>query len=164
MQEKLENYLDAFANGNAWWKNVSLLHFRWIGTSNLWCQFDKMTGKLFSSLFTTTFFKMQTVFPYFYRSWWPQKISLKRNMYSPFIFKTVFCTIFWGVRSLPLAMLSLKISWKYPQIVSSEDRAKHCFYKWMEFSKGQIISEQNCGVLNFPKKQRNYCENFCPSL
>ena len=81
MQEKLENYLDAFANGNAWWKNVSLLHFRWIGTSNLWCQFGKMTGKLFSSLFTTTFFKMQTVFPYFYRSWWPQKISLKRNMF-----------------------------------------------------------------------------------
>ena len=23
--------------------------------------------------------------------------------------------------------------------------------------KGQIISEQNCGVLNFPKMQRNYC-------
>ena len=111
------------------------------------------------------FFKMQTVFPYFYRSWWPQKISLKRNMYSPFIFKTVFCTIFcWGKRSLPLAVVSLKISWKYPEIGSSEDRAKHCFYKWMEFSKGQIISEQNFGVLNFPKKQRNYCENFCPSL
>ena len=26
-------------------------------------------------------------------------------------------------------------------------------------TKGQIISEQNCGVLNFPKKQRNYCKN-----
>ena len=30
--------------------------------------------------------------------------------------------------------------------------------------KGQIISEQICGVLNFLKKQRNYCQNFCPSL
>ena len=25
-------------------------------------------------------------------------------------------------------------------------------------SKGQIISEQNCGVLGFPKKQRNYTQ------
>ena len=24
--------------------------------------------------------------------------------------------------------------------------------------KGAIISEQNCGVLNFPKKQQNYCK------
>ena len=31
-------------------------------------------------------------------------------------------------------------------------------------TKGQIISEQNCGVLNFSKKQRNYCQDFCPSL
>ena len=30
--------------------------------------------------------------------------------------------------------------------------------------KGQIISEQNCGVLNFPKEQRNYCKDFSPSL
>ena len=30
-------------------------------------------------------------------------------------------------------------------------------------SKGQIISEQNCGVVNFPKKQQNYCKDFCPS-
>ena len=29
--------------------------------------------------------------------------------------------------------------------------------------KGQIISEQYCGVLNFPKKQRNYFKDFCPS-
>ena len=28
-------------------------------------------------------------------------------------------------------------------------------------AKGQIISEQNYGVLNFPKKQRNYCKDFC---
>ena len=31
------------------------------------------------------------------------------------------------------------------------------------YYKGQIISEQNCGVLHFPKKQRNYCKDFCPS-
>ena len=31
-------------------------------------------------------------------------------------------------------------------------------------TKGQIISEQICGVLNFPKMQRNYCKDFCPSL
>ena len=30
--------------------------------------------------------------------------------------------------------------------------------------KGQIISEGNSGVLNFPKKQRNYFKNFCPSI
>ena len=24
-------------------------------------------------------------------------------------------------------------------------------------AKGQTISEQNCGVLNFPKMQQNYC-------
>ena len=30
-------------------------------------------------------------------------------------------------------------------------------------SKGQIILEQNCGVLDFPKKQRYYSKNFCPS-
>ena len=29
--------------------------------------------------------------------------------------------------------------------------------------KGQIISEQRCGVLNFPKKQLNYCKDFCPT-
>ena len=28
-------------------------------------------------------------------------------------------------------------------------------------TKGQIISEQHCGVLNFPKKQQNYCKDFC---
>ena len=28
--------------------------------------------------------------------------------------------------------------------------------------KGQIISEQNCGVLNFPKKQQKYCKDFGP--
>ena len=30
--------------------------------------------------------------------------------------------------------------------------------------EGQIIPKQNCGVLDFPKKQRNYCKDFCPSL
>ena len=30
-------------------------------------------------------------------------------------------------------------------------------------TKGQIISEKNCGVLNFPNKQQNYCKDFCPS-
>jgi hypothetical protein len=34
---------------------------------------------------------------------------------------------------------------------------------WGCFSKGQIISEQNCGVLNFPKKQQNYCKDICPT-
>ena len=31
-------------------------------------------------------------------------------------------------------------------------------------NKVQIISEQICVALNFPKKQRNYCQDFCPSL
>ena len=31
-------------------------------------------------------------------------------------------------------------------------------------TKVQIISEVNCGVLNFPKNQQNYLKNFCPSL
>ena len=30
--------------------------------------------------------------------------------------------------------------------------------------KGPIISEGNCGVLNFPKNQQNYFKDFCPSL
>ena len=30
--------------------------------------------------------------------------------------------------------------------------------------KGQIISEQYCGVLNFPKKQWYHCKDFCPRL
>ena len=29
-------------------------------------------------------------------------------------------------------------------------------------AKGQIISERNCGILNFPKKQRKNLTNFCP--
>ena len=29
--------------------------------------------------------------------------------------------------------------------------------KQIHVAKGQITSEQNCGVLNFPKMQRNYC-------
>ena len=31
-------------------------------------------------------------------------------------------------------------------------------------AKGQIISEQICGVLHFPNKQRNFCQDFCPIL
>ena len=34
---------------------------------------------------------------------------------------------------------------------------------YFALTKGQITSEQNCGVLNFPKKQRNYFKDFCPS-
>ena len=30
--------------------------------------------------------------------------------------------------------------------------------------KGQIISEGNCGVINFPKKQRTYSKDFFSSL
>ena len=30
--------------------------------------------------------------------------------------------------------------------------------------KGQIISEQICGVLKFSKKATKYCQDFCPSL
>jgi peptidoglycan/LPS O-acetylase OafA/YrhL len=38
------------------------------------------------------------------------------------------------------------------------------FLKNILANKGQIISEGNCGVLNFPKNQRNYCKDFCSSL
>ena len=31
-------------------------------------------------------------------------------------------------------------------------------------AKGQIISEQICGVLKFSKKATKYCQDFCPSL
>ena len=34
---------------------------------------------------------------------------------------------------------------------------------WQTLPKGQIISEVNCGVLNFQKNKRNYSKNFCPS-
>ena len=40
----------------------------------------------------------------------------------------------------------------------------HCrWYTNFSYTKDQIISEQICGVLNFPKKQRNYCKDSCPS-
>ena len=31
-------------------------------------------------------------------------------------------------------------------------------------AKGQIISEQICGVLKFSKKAMKYCQDFCPCL
>ena len=31
-------------------------------------------------------------------------------------------------------------------------------------TKGQITSERNSCVLNFPRNQRNYLKDFCPSL
>ena len=34
----------------------------------------------------------------------------------------------------------------------------------MYFTKGQIISDQICGVLKFSKKAMKYCQDFCPSL
>ena len=33
---------------------------------------------------------------------------------------------------------------------------KHIFVWKITFPKGQLISEQICGVLNFPKMQQNY--------
>ena len=38
------------------------------------------------------------------------------------------------------------------------------FGKLMSPSKGQIISEEKCSVLNFPEKRLNYFKDFCPSL
>ena len=38
------------------------------------------------------------------------------------------------------------------------------FGKLMSPSKGQIISEENCGVLNCIEKRWNYFKDFCPSL
>ena len=32
----------------------------------------------------------------------------------------------------------------------------------LTYTKGQIISEMNFGVLNFPKNQPNFCKAFCP--
>ena len=34
-------------------------------------------------------------------------------------------------------------------------------FDFSAMTKGQIISEQNCGVLDFPKKEQNYCKDFC---
>ena len=31
-------------------------------------------------------------------------------------------------------------------------------------AKCQIVSEQNCGALNFPEKQQNYCKDVCSNL
>ena len=46
---------------------------------------------------------------------------------SPIIFDTVFCTILaWHNFGVLSADISLKIIWKYPQILSIEDRGKHC--------------------------------------
>ena len=33
----------------------------------------------------------------------------------------------------------------------------------MQQTKGQIISEENYGALNFPKNQQNYFKDFGPS-
>ena len=41
------------------------------------------------------------------------------------------------------------------------------FPKWLQIllpAKGQIISEGNWGVLNFPKKQLNYFKDFFPKM
>ena len=34
----------------------------------------------------------------------------------------------------------------------------------LESAKGQIISEQICGVLKFSKKATKHCQDFCPTL
>ena len=38
------------------------------------------------------------------------------------------------------------------------------YYEDSREAKGQIISEQICGVLKFSKKVMKYCQDFCPSL
>ena len=52
-----------------------------------------------------------------------------------------------GSRHLPAATNKKEENWQ-----------KKDFHQFkFSYGKGQIISEQKCGVLNFPKMQRNYC-------
>ena len=46
----------------------------------------------------------------------------------------------------------------WTNLLLCEKTSQSAFYSYLTWvgAKGQIISEQNCGVLNFPKKQRNY--------
>ena len=44
------------------------------------------------------------------------------------------------------------------------DRAFVKFLNPGRVDKGQIISEESCGVLKFPKQQQNYFKDFCPNL
>ena len=50
------------------------------------------------------------------------KLSLLKQCFSRFSFDTI-----WWYFQLISAAVSLKISFKYHQVVSNEDRAKHCF-------------------------------------
>ena len=53
----------------------------------------------------------------------------------------------------------------YTRANHSEKEVQKCArYSFIVHTKGQLISEQICGVLNFPKMQRNFCQDFCPSL
>ena len=36
--------------------------------------------------------------------------------------------------------------------------------QWMAINKGQVISEWNFDVLNFPKNQQKNLMNFCPRI
>jgi hypothetical protein len=42
--------------------------------------------------------------------------------------------------------------------------SEHAWLLGSSESKGQIISEQICGVLKFSEKVTKYCQDFCPSL
>ena len=53
----------------------------------------------------------------------------------------------------------------FPHIALSIKQFSSSFNPCLVFApKGQIISEVNFGVLNFPKNQQNYLKDFCPNL
>ena len=45
---------------------------------------------------------------------------------------------------------------------SRQEGGHICEPEW--FHKGQEISKRNFSILNFPKNQRKYLYNICPSL
>ena len=84
--------------------------------------------------------------------------------------RVIFCAGYFPVFLLMLKLCKSlgKLLWQEPRYKGTKLFRKlqlafevsHIY----NFTKGQIISEGNCGVLNFPKKQRNYSKDFCPSL
>ena len=46
--------------------------------------------------------------------------------------------------------------------ISAVDNMVYIVLFHLIYLKGQIISEQICGVLKFSKKATKYCQDFCP--
>ena len=70
----------------------------------------------------------------------------------------------FGVQGLSKELYSMRKWEKWHEFYSIHLLTRHREYLVPEDIKGQLISEQICGFLNFPIRQLNYCQDFCASL